>query len=117
MSDALPVVLALIVGAALGGGLGLAAIAYLRQIVTDLNGSHESTTRDLLDRQAAETKELLDQARELAHKISAPEQASIDHLFEKERERRSQERDQQLREEAAREIDRQLADRGIALGE
>lgn len=104
MSTALPAVIALLVGAALGGGLGLAALAYFKQMWEQ---REESLSR--------ERDQLLEALRELAHKVSAPDQAAIDHVFEKAQARRMQERETERRQQAAREIDRELAARGITL--
>lgn len=96
--------LALIVGTALGGGLGL----YFASVASDV-------LRESLASSGRTVTELLEQNRELAHKVSAPEQASVDHLFEKERIRRSQEREARKRQEVAAAIDRELEARGVEI--
>lgn len=115
MSTALPIVLALLVGAAIGAGFGLYVAAVLRE-----GGRHSlelfaERQAEIIGGYREAIASLLEQNRELAHKVSAPDQAAIDHVFDKAQAQRMQQREQEKREQAAREIDRELAARGITL--
>jgi hypothetical protein len=103
MSTPLLVALGLVI-LLLFGGLAVAALLIFRDVVGRQAQAH-----------SAQIESVLDANRELAHKVSAPEQASIDHLFEKERQRREQQSAEKKRIEVAKAIDRELQARGVEL--
>ncbi len=72
-------------------------------------------TRDQLHdaQHARDAKTIL----ELAHKVSAPEQGAIDHVFDKEKERRTQQAEIDRRQKIAAQVERALAERGISPSE
>lgn len=113
--NALPIVLALIVGAAVGGGLGLYFAAVAKDAGEKALETFAARQLDVIRSHEKTIAGLLESNRELAHKVSQPEQAGLDHMFERERARRAQEKDREQRKKVAAEIDKELAARGISI--
>lgn len=93
----------LVAGAVLGLVVCTMAFLYAALVV-------DRETRSFYAERSAATEALL---LELAHKVSAPEQASVDHVFGRERERRAEEKRQQSAQQKVDATTARLRELGV----